>query len=99
MYTGFTWPLLGGMAAARGGGGAAAGRGALLAVVGAAALPVGFALGRELQRRLAGTRWTAPDPGWGSGAPAVPGPRYPDLDPAIPVGPPAWRDRTREVHR
>ncbi|MEU5053689.1 hypothetical protein [Streptomyces sp. NPDC021096] len=97
MYTGFTWPLLGGMAAARGGGGAAAGRGALLAVVGAAALPVGFALGREVQRRLAGTRWTAPDPGWRSGAPAVPGPRYPD--PAIPVGPPSWRDRTREVHR
>ncbi|GCD39281.1 hypothetical protein OEIGOIKO_07111 [Streptomyces chrestomyceticus JCM 4735] len=50
MYLGPTWPLAGGVAAARAG--ASGGRGVLTAAIGAAVVPLGFVLGRELQRRL-----------------------------------------------
>lgn len=77
MYMGFTWPLVGGMAAARAGAGAAHGRGALLAAFGAVALPAGFVLGREVQRRLTGKRRPAPTPGTGTPHPFVPRPPVP----------------------
>ncbi|WP_344121276.1 hypothetical protein [Streptomyces blastmyceticus] len=97
MYTGFTWPLVGGMAAARVGGGAASGRGALLATIGVAVLPVGFVLGREIQRRLTVREWGEPAPERGVAHPVPPARRYPD--PVIPVGPPSWRRQKREVRR
>ncbi len=58
MYLGPTWPLAGGVAAARAG--TSGGRGVLTAAIGAAVLPLGFVLGRELQRRLG--RSTRPVP-------------------------------------
>lgn len=98
MYTGFTWPLVGGMAATRVGAGVAPGRGALLAAIGAAVLPVGFVLGRELQRRLTGSIWMAePAPEKESGLPALP--VHPHSAPAVPAGPPSWRRQTWEAHR
>lgn len=97
MYTGFTWPLVGGMAAARVGGGTAPGRGALLATIGAAVLPVGFVLGREIQRRLTGREGAEPAPERGTDHPVVPARPYPA--PVIPVGPPSWRRRKREVRQ
>ncbi len=50
MYLGPTWPLAGGMAAARAG--TSGGRGVLTAAIGAAVVPLGFVLGREIQRRV-----------------------------------------------
>ncbi len=97
MYTGFTWPLVGGMAAARVGGGVASGRGALLATIGVAVLPVGFVLGREIQRRLTGREWVEPAPERGIGQPVVPARRYPD--PIIPVGSASWRRQKWEIRQ
>ncbi|WP_370417419.1 hypothetical protein AB8O64_01555 [Streptomyces sp. QH1-20] len=98
MYTGFTWPLVGGMAATRVGGGVAPGRGALLAVIGAAVVPVGFVLGRELQRRITGSVWMAePALEKAGGLPAVPA--HPHPAPAVPVGPPSWRRQKWEARR
>lgn len=50
MYLGTTWSLAGGVAAARAG--TSGGRGVLTAAIGAAVVPLGFVLGREIQRRL-----------------------------------------------
>lgn len=98
MYTGFTWPLVGGMAATRVGGGVAPGRGALLAAIGAAVLPVGFVLGREIQRRVTGGVWMAePAPEKTRDLPAVPA--RPHLAPAAPVGRPSWRRQKWEARR
>ncbi|GGR31437.1 hypothetical protein FHS38_004251 [Streptomyces netropsis] len=98
MYTGFTWPLVGGMAATRVGGGGAPGRGALLAAIGAAALPLGFVLGREIQRRITGSVWMAePAPEKGNDLSVVPAPPY--SAPAVPVGPPSWRRQKWEARR
>lgn len=98
MYTGFTWPLVGGMAAVRVGGGIAPGRGALLAAIGAAALPVGFVLGREMRRRLTGTvRMAEPAPEQESGLPGLPA--RPHSAPAVPVGPPSRRRQKWEARR
>ncbi|WP_406505487.1 hypothetical protein [Streptomyces sp. NBC_00212] len=81
MYMGFTWPLVGGMAAARAG---APGRAALVAAIGAMVLPAGFVLGRELQRRRTGRERWAPAPG--TGTPRLPVPRRPHPAPAASVG-------------
>ncbi|MFH8409247.1 hypothetical protein ACH4FX_31335 [Streptomyces sp. NPDC018019] len=97
MYMGFTWPLVGSMAAARAGAGAGPGRGALLAAIGAAALPAGFVLGREIQRRLTGKEQAAPAPG--NGEPRLPAPRRPHRAPAAPAGA-SSADRSKlESHR
>lgn len=98
MYTGFTWPLVGGMAATRVGGGVAPGRGALLAAIGAAVLPVGFVLGREIQRRVTGSIWmAAPAPEKERDLPVVPA--RPPSAPAVPVEPLSWRRQKWEASR
>ncbi|QEV16857.1 hypothetical protein [Streptomyces alboniger] len=107
MYTGFTWPLVGGMAAARAMGGTGPGRGALLALIGASVVPVGFVLGRETQRRLTGIGRPAPARETGNEPlPPARGEPLPAVPVAVPAGghrqvpAPGHRQRRKwEVHR